>query len=233
MSELTRYSLITEKFPREFLLLQGTGCRYKKCKFCDYYNDVSENPFEINRPVLEGISGQFCVLDIINSGSCFELDEETLALIHKKATEKNIHTIWFEAHYMYRNKLDNFRKRFANANLKFRTGIETFNPALRNYLEKGVSPNVTAADVAKYFNGVCLLVGFEGQTRDDIVRDIELTSQHFEYFSVNVFTPNTTAVKPNLELISWFKSNIYPHLKDNPRAEVLLENTDLGVGTSI
>lgn len=230
MSELTRYSLITEKFPREFLLLQGSGCRYKKCKFCDYYNDVSENPFEINKPVLERVTGQFGVLDIINSGSCFELDEDTLVLMHKTAKEKNIHTIWFEAHYMYRNNLDSFRERFPNINLKFRTGIETFNPVLRNYLEKGISPNVTAADVAKYFNGVCLLVGFEGQSRDDIARDIELASKHFDYFSVNVFTPNTSAVKPNLELISWFKSNIYPHLKDNPHAEVLLENTDLGVG---
>ncbi len=133
---------------------------------------------------------------------------------------------------MYRNKLDSFRERFPNIKLKFRTGIETFNPALRNYLEKGVNPGVTAADVAKYFNGVCLLVGFRGQTRDDITRDIELASQNFEYFSVNVFTPNTTAVKPAPELISWFKSNIYPRLKDNPRAEVLLENTDLGVGAS-
>ena len=232
MSELTRYSLITEKFPREFLLLQGTGCRYKKCKFCDYYNDVSENPFEINKPVLERVTEQFGVLDIINSGSCFELDEATLTLIHKTAQKKNIHTIWFEAHYMYRNKLDSFRERFPNIKLKFRTGIETFNPALRNYLEKGISPNVTASDVAKYFNGVCLLVGFRGQTRDDIVRDIELTSQHFEYFSVNVFTLNTTSIKPDVELISWFKKNVYHQLQANPRAEVLLENTDLGVGTS-
>ena len=232
MSELTRYSLITEKFPREFLLLQGTGCRYKKCKFCDYYNDVSENPFEINKPVLERVTGQFGVLDIINSGSCFELDEETLALIHKKATEKNIHTIWFEAHYIYRNKLDSFRKRFPDIELKFRTGIETFNPELRDYLCKGVTSDVTAADVAKYFNGVCLLVGFKGQTRDDITMDIELASQHFEYFSVNVFTPNTTSIKPDVELISWFKKNVYPQLQANPRAEVLLENTDLGVGAS-
>ena len=81
MSELVRYSFIKTKFPREFLLLQGKGCFYKKCRFCDYYNDISENPFEVNKPVIEKVSGETGALDIINSGSCLELDDDTMKLI--------------------------------------------------------------------------------------------------------------------------------------------------------
>ena len=34
---MERYSLIHTKLPREFVLLQGTGCRWGKCTFCDYH----------------------------------------------------------------------------------------------------------------------------------------------------------------------------------------------------
>lgn len=230
LSDLIRYSAITKKFPREFLLLQGKGCKYGKCKFCDYHNDVSVNPFKVNKPILEKITGQFGVLDIINSGSCFELDEDTLELISKKVIEKNINKIWFEAHYLYRHELNAFRKRFPNVTLKFRTGIETFNPDLRNYLNKGISQDVTELDVSRYFDGVCLLIGFRRQTNKDIIKDIELANKHFEYFSVNVYTPNSTEIKPDLDLIKWFRCEVYPEIKDLAKVEILLNNTDLGVG---
>ena len=42
---MDRYSLIHTKMPREFVLLQGMGCKWKKCTFCDYHEDVSENPY--------------------------------------------------------------------------------------------------------------------------------------------------------------------------------------------
>ena len=87
---MERYSLITTGMKREFILLQGTGCRWKKCTFCDYYEDVSENPFEINKQVLGNVTGIYGVLDIINSGSCQEYDEETIRLIQKTTAEKNI-----------------------------------------------------------------------------------------------------------------------------------------------
>ncbi|MBQ8606983.1 MAG: hypothetical protein IJ417_02160, partial [Bacteroidaceae bacterium] len=78
---MERYSLIHTKFPREFVLLQGTGCRWKQCTFCDYHTDVSSHPYEVNRPILEKVTGVYGVLDVINSGSALELDEETLCLI--------------------------------------------------------------------------------------------------------------------------------------------------------
>ena len=70
----SRYSLIKTKMPREFLLLQGTGCRWRQCTFCDYHSDVSADPFIVNRDVLAMVTGETGVLDIINSGSAMELD---------------------------------------------------------------------------------------------------------------------------------------------------------------
>ena len=78
---MERYALIEEKFPREFVLLQGTGCRWGKCCFCDYHQNVSENPFEINRSVFLQVTGLHGVLDVINSGSGIELDKATIALL--------------------------------------------------------------------------------------------------------------------------------------------------------
>ena len=52
----------------------------------------------------------------------------------------------------------------------------------------------------------------------------------FEYFSVNIFCNNTTSVKQDKELASWFVQNVYQQIKDNPKIEILLENTVLGVG---
>ena len=78
MSEMQRYALIHDKFPREFVLLQGTGCKWGKCTFCDYHKDVSNNPFEVNRQALINVTGQYGVLDVINSGSAMELDKDTI-----------------------------------------------------------------------------------------------------------------------------------------------------------
>ena len=227
---MDRYSLIHTKMPREFVLLQGTGCRWGKCTFCDYHSDTSDNPFAVNEPILRQVTGQYGVLDIINSGSAMELDDETISLIREVVREKHIHTLWFEAHYMYRKKLAAFAQQFAPATVKFRCGIETFSPTLRDQWNKGVPSNVIAEDVAKYFQGVCLLCCTEGEDREHILTDIALARQHFEYFSVNVFCNNTTAVRHDTELARWFASEVYPQIKEDPKIEVLIENTDLGVG---
>ena len=227
---MQRYSLITEKFPREFLLLQGTGCRWAKCTFCDYYIDTGNTPFEVNREVLGLVTGEYGVIDIINSGSAMELDSETISMIKETIVSKGIKTVWFEAHYMYRHRLAEFARQFAPATVKFRCGIESFDPALRSSWNKGVPANVTAADVAKYFKGVCLLCCTVGDTKERIIRDIATAKQYFEYFSVNLFCNNTTAVKRDEELAAWFVKEVYPSLKDDGRIEMLVDNNDLGVG---
>ena len=226
----SRYSLIKTKMPREFLLLQGTGCRWRQCTFCDYHSDVSADPFIINREVLAMVTGEMGVLDIINSGSAMELDEQTLCMIEQVVKEKNIHTLWFEAHYMYRHKLQAFAARFAPATVKFRCGIESFDPLLRSAWRKGVGEGVTAADVAQYFQGICLLCCTQGDSKERILNDIALAKEHFEYFSVNVFCNNSTDVKLDTELAEWFRNHVAPTLADDNRIEVLMENTDLGVG---
>ena len=232
---MERYSIIRDKMPREFVLLQGTGCRWRRCEFCDYHSDVSDDPFKVNRQVLEQVTGEYGVLDVINSGSAFELDDRTIEMLQRIIVEKKIHTLWCEMHWMYRYRLEEFRSRIFSSysllpTIKFRCGVETFDPELRKRWNKGVPEGVTAEEVARYFQGVCLLCCTEGETRERIVRDIELARKHFEYFSVNVFCDNTTKIKRDPELVEWFVREVYPTIKDNPRIEVLIDNTDLGVG---
>ena len=216
--------------PREFVLLQGQGCRWKQCTFCDYHTDVSADPLAVNSEVLGCVTGVYGVLDIINSGSAMELDEQTIADIKRVVKEKHIHTLWFEAHYMYRNQLAKFAEQFEGVEVKFRCGVESFDGSLRQQWNKGIAASVTAQDVAKYFQGVCLLCCTQGDSKERILRDIALAEQYFEYASVNVFCENSTSLKRDNALAKWFVEEVYPNLKDSNKIEVLVENTDLGVG---
>lgn len=227
---MNRYSRIENNFPREFLLLQGLGCKWRKCTFCNYYEDASTSTYETNRPILEQVTGEFGVLDIINSGSAMELDSQTIALIKEVVKRKHIHTLWFEAHYMYRHQLADFAAQFEGVDVKFRCGIESFSPEMRRQWNKGITDDVTAADVARYFKGVCLLCCTDGDNRERILNDIELAKKHFEYFSVNLFCENGTSVHRNEELARWFIIEVLPQIKSIPGIEILVDNTDLGVG---
>ena len=227
---MERYALIHTVLPREFVLLQGTGCRWKRCTFCDYHSDVSTAPFAVNREVLAQVQGVYGVLDVINSGSAMELDPQSIEMIKEVVKEKNIHTLWFEAHYMYKNQLSKFAEQFEGVEVKFRCGIESFDAALRSQWRKGVKDDVMPEDVAKYFHGVCLLCCTEGDSQERILRDIALAKAYFEYASVNVFCDNSTAVKRDEKLVKWFVDVVYPQLQHSDKIEVLVENTDLGVG---
>ena len=227
---MNRYSVVRGNLDREFLLLQGKGCKWGKCTFCDYHTDVCANPYDTNRAVLQQVTGEFGVLDIINSGSAMELDAETIALIKQVVREKGIHTLWFEAHYMYRKRLKDFARQFHPARVKFRCGVETFDTALRDRWKKGVPSSVTPEDIARHFQGICLLFGTQGESKEHVLKDIEIARKHFEYFSLNAFCNNSTSEKQDASLIAWFTQEVYPQIKDDPRIEILLENTDLGVG---
>lgn len=227
---MERYSVIHTIMPREFVLLQGGGCRWGKCTFCDYHNDVSENPFAVNSEVLQQVTGCYGVLDVINSGSAMELDDETIAMINSVVKEKGIHTLWFEAHYMYRHRLEEFAARFAPVAVKFRCGIESFDGVLRKLWNKGVPLDVTPADVARYFQGVCLLCCTEGENFERIAADVDIAERYFEYYSVNLFCDNSSGLKRDEALVGRFMDELYPRLLRSQKAEVLLGNTDLGVG---
>jgi hypothetical protein len=101
---------------------------------------------------------------------------------------------------------------------------------LREQWRKGIAASVTAADVAMHFQGVCLLCCTEGDSRERILGDIALAEQYFEYASVNVFCENSTVVKRDEELVKWFVKDVYPTLKQSKNLEILINNTDLGVG---
>ncbi len=227
--ELERYSKIESGMRREFILLQGTGCKWRKCTFCDYYEDTSADPFSENKKTLDLVTGEFGILDIINSGSCIEFDNQTIQYISKIVTEKRIHDLWFEAHWMYRTKLSDFSKNFP-CHVHFRTGVESFDPKIRNMWNKGIESDVTPEMIRSYFEGVCLLAGIKGQTQKDIMESVKIAEELFEYYSVNLFTPNTTKTERDEELCKIFIEELAPEMRKSKKCEVLIENTDLGVG---
>lgn len=230
MINLNRYAIIRSGLSRELILLQGTGCLWKKCSFCDYHKDISENPFFNNKEIIDQVTGEFQVLDVINSGSAMELDFQTIEYLQKKVADKKIKEIWFEAHYLYKTKLSIFSSLFPSVKVNFRCGVESFNPKRRAIWKKGIPSNVTPQDIAEFFQGVCLLVCVKGQTKKEILNDIEIARKYFKYFSVNVFCDNSTQEKRDPELVQWFLEEVYPTLKNEPKAEILVLNTDLGVG---
>ena len=79
---MERYSRITGKNEREIVLLKAFPCAGGKCAFCDYIADNGRDEAEMvrqNRQVLSRVTGEFGVMEAINSGSCFELPKATLA----------------------------------------------------------------------------------------------------------------------------------------------------------
>ena len=226
---LERYSRIDKGLKREFILLQGTGCIWRKCIFCDYYTDSSSDPFLINSPVLDKVTGEYGVLDVINSGSAQEFDERTVERIAETVRDKHIHDLWFESHWVWRSELESFAKHFP-CNVHYRIGIESFNPDLRLAWRKGIGRDVTPEMIRERYDGVCLLAGIKGQTEKDIMDSVEIAERLFDYYSVNLFCPNSTATEKDEELSRIFIEKLAPIIRRSRKAEVLIENTDLGVG---
>lgn len=228
---MDRYNVIDNKNNREIVLLKSFPCVWGKCAFCDYIEDNSKNTEEIiklNKEVLSNVKGIYGVLEVINSGSVFELPKETLEEIKRIVVEKNIKKLFFEAHWCYRNRLKEIEEYFG-VPIIFKTGIETFDDHFRNdILNKNARFN-DVEEVKKYFKSICLMVGIKGQTKDMVKRDMDILLNNFKYGTVNIWTENTTSFKRDEELIKWFEKE-YSFLKDNKTIEVLFENTDFGVG---
>ena len=230
-----RYSKILEKNPREIVLLRGSGCKWRRCRFCDYHLDFSldeKENFLLNRQVIEQITGAFGRLEVINSGSFCDLDKETISLILETCITKKITTLYFECHWMHRELIADFRKKFADAGItvKMKIGVETFDSLFReSYLDKGMG-NANAEDIAQYFQQVCLLQGLPGQNKESMLKDIALGLQYFERVCVNIMVPNTKSILPDPQVVETFVKEIYPLYKDNDRVDILLNNTDFGVG---
>ena len=230
-----RYSVIDEKNKREIVMLIGSGCKWKKCKFCDYHFDCDESEdicFALNKSVLENVTGVHKKLEVINSGSFTELDKNTINLIEKIAIEKNISEVHFECHYLFRKNIPPMRERFKknNISLKIKCGVETFDTVYREeILSKGMK-DATPSDIAQYFDEVCLLFGLNNQTEESMRYDIKTGLEYFERICINIMQENGCEVKPNENTIETFVQKILPEIKDDCRIDILLENTAFGVG---
>lgn len=228
-----RYNKINGKHQREIVLLKSFPCRYGKCSFCNYIEDNSTDETlinETNKKVLENITGEYGVLEVINSGSVFELPDITLAEIKKIIQEKNIHTLYFEIYFGYINHLNKIRKYFSGIEVRFRMGLETFDDNFRkNIYNKNFSLNEeTLKKLSTELYSVCLLVCTKGQTQEMIDKDIELGLKYFKNIIINIFIDNGTIVKRDNELVKWFIKK-YSHLTKDNKVELLIDNKDLGV----
>lgn len=228
-----RYNKITDKHPREIVLLKSFPCKYGKCSFCNYIEDnsIDENEIDrINFPVLDMITGEYKVLEVINSGSVFELTPGTLKKIKEVVIEKNIQVIYFEIYYGYHNRLEEIKNYFQGVEIRFRMGLETFDNRFRiEKYNKNFSLNEKDFKaLSEKIYSVCLLVCTKGQTEEMIKKDIELGLKYFKNITVNIFINNGTSVERDENFVKWFIKN-YKHLQNDDRVELLIDNKDLGV----
>ncbi|AVQ29380.1 radical SAM protein [Fusobacterium ulcerans] len=228
-----RYNKITDKHQREIVLLKSFPCKYGKCSFCNYIEDNSLDEKEIdnvNMEVLKEITGEYGVLEVINSGSVFELTPKTLEKIKRVVIEKNIKVLYFEIYYGYIKRLEEIKKYFSGVEIRFRMGVETFDNEFRIkvYNKNFVMKEDEIAEVSKKLFSVCLLVCVKGQTREMIEKDIEIALKNFKGVTINIFINNGTIIERDDELVKWFIEK-YSYLTSDDRVELLLDNKDLGV----
>lgn len=230
-----RYSIIEDKNPREIVMLVGDGCKWKKCRFCDYHLDSSkdvEANYRLNKEVLSHVTGLYNQLEVINSGSFVDLDDNTIELIKEICLKKGILTIHFECHYMHKDKVKSFKKSFKDIGVEclIKLGLETFDYELREQtLVKGIdekNPKV----IAEHFDEINLLQGITGQNAESMINDIEIGLKYFRRVCVNIMVENRMPIKPDKLVIEEFMNKVYPIYKDNNRLDILLNNTDFGVG---
>ena len=228
-----RYSKIENKNKREIVLLKSFPCKYGKCKFCNYIEDNSTDELEIdkvNLETLQEVTGEFGALEVINSGSVFELPIKTLERIREVVHNKNIKLLYFEIYYGYKNRLDEIREFFKGIDIRFRMGMETFdnNFRINSYGKNFKIDTLEIEELSKKLYSVCLLICVKGQTKEMIKKDIELGLKYFKSITVNIFINNGTEVERDEELVRWFIEN-YNQLQEDPRVELLIDNKDLGV----
>ena len=103
-------------------------------------------------------------MEVINSGSCFELPKETLEEIRILIQTKKIKKLFFESHWMYRKKLQEMRD-YMGIPIVFKIGVETFDNEFRQqYLNKNAG-FTTPEEVAELFDSPCLMVESKDRQR--------------------------------------------------------------------
>lgn len=237
MDNFARYSNITTKNPREIVLLRASGCRWRRCRFCDYHLDYSRDTaanYTLNHAVLAQVCGQYQRLEVINSGSFCDLDAATMDEIVRVCHEKNIQTVHWECHWRDRAHIAPLRARMAQQGIQcqIKIGIETFDVNFREQvLDKGID-ETDPARIAALFDECCLLAGLTGQTADSMRGDIETALTHFSRVCVNLMTANRAPLQPDDAVCHLFRTQVAPHYLAHPRVDILMQNTDFGVGES-
>lgn len=228
---MERYSRIENKCQREIVLLKARPCAWSKCTFCDYIEDNStchDEMVRINEDVLSRVTGEYGVLEVIDSASIFELPQITLQHIKQIIQDKHIHTLFIEAHWIYRHRIQEIRDFFGIRTI-IKIGIETFDDDFRNRVLNKNATFQSIEELKKYFDSPCLMVGIKGQTKEMIQKDIEILVNHFQHGTINIYRNNSTPIKRDDALVQWFMQN-YAYLQDDPRYDFLCEPTDFGVG---
>lgn len=108
--------------------------------------------------------------------------------------------------------------------------METFDYDYREkILVKGIDEK-NPAIICEDYDEVCLLQGLNGQTVTSMTADIETGLKYFERVCVNIMVENGMPIKPDSHVIEQFKQYVYPKYINNDRVDILMENTDFGVG---
>lgn len=228
---MERYSQITNKFKREIILLKARPCAWGQCTFCDYIADNSqdlEEMIQINDEVLDKVTGQYGVLEVIDSASIYELPKQTLNKIKTVIKEKNIHTLFVESHWIYHHKVQKIKEYFG-IKVIIKTGVETFDEYFRNEVLNKNTTFQSINELKQYCDSPCLMVGIQGQTKEMIQNDMNILINHFDLGTISVYRNNSTPIKRDNNLVQWFM-NEYGYLKDDLRYDFLYEPTDFGVG---
>ena len=232
---MERYSKIVNKDKIEIVLLIGNGCKWSKCKFCNYHLDRNKDEkeqYKINDEVLAKVTGEFGVLEAINSGSIFELNEKSFIKLLEVCKQKEIKRLIIESHYMYKSRIINLREKCSKLGiiLQVKGGVETFDADFReNVLKKGFG-YPTLEELQEVFDIVNLLVGVKGQTFKQIEDDIKIGIKNFDRVCVNLYKEMDDIMTANEELKRKFMQEIYPLYRNFDNVDILVENTDFGVG---
>ena len=150
-------------------------------------------------------------------------------LVRDRISKAQIQELICESWWGYNKRFHEIHE-FFPCPVRIKIGVETFDHHLRNdVLNKGMVFE-TPEEVAAVTDTICLLVGFRGQTRDSVRRDISILLEHFRFGCINLFTPNRLSEGlMDEEIKQWFQEE-YAWLDNHPTIEILWENTDWGIG---
>lgn len=209
------------------VILKGKPCVNKgACVFCTLHWDnaqkINEEILALNKEILGKIRG-LGTLEIYNSGSIFELPIVTLnAVMDILKNNKSIKKVITESHWHYRNSFAKIKSNFGRPDMIIKVGVETFNVKIRENLMKKNMGNASPKEIRKYTNGINLLVGFCGQTKETIKTDIEIAKKMFDLTDISVFdekyAPDKSLVDKDLS--RWFLGE-FQDLTKNKRFRVL------------